>query len=786
MSYTPNPKDPTTPTDAADSSQGASEFRALKQYIAQLVAAGGTIVTPQANQSGLTNLLYPSNDGWWQDIYRGGWMPAFFNQQWGGAQWGHLPDGSYGDIATGYISDNSNTPDAYSAATTYASQGFKVADNISLATVWLKLYKVGNPAVNFQVAIEADNAGVPNGNTPIANGVSNPISGKVFTSKADGEWYPFTFAVPPALVAGTQYHLVLSRTDAGFDGSNYVTMKCQSGNNTYPHGYLCNGTNANPPVYTKYTTYCMMFMLQPVPVNAFMQTGGHFDAQLKFQQGSPINQSKALCQPLCNFFDGKVFTALHRISSPTISMPIADYLYGIDHDRLLVSLNNLGYAQVQLWDTTGNLTTVTGNTAINIPGMSDVAVVGRFKNDGQDYLQVWVAGALQAQVTLQSFNMSNNWKQLGTAWLGGGMAGAPVWTQALTMGTLPSANGWTWAGTGAEANCMSIQNGKLYQNKDGYVSGDTGYYQKTGIGFNNANGWEVEWKGRVVNSTNTSYPSGGSEIAVVVMDGTKSVYVEMQEYFISVGSASGTVDFVYQADLKSQERVFKLSGKGSDYYLYMDGKLIVDGTSKLVIATANNQIQFGDISTVANENADAIWSYFKYYNTGILNPVINSGMALHEYAYWSGDKSTYLASIYNAGTQIAVKSWCGCERNYIPGYKLVDTRRGAAGDLTTSSTSFTVFVDMEAYQIIDNIAMQCTANIFNTATGNGNLLGNFIDGGMVSYGEFMTSVGGYNEAAVSQSYNKVPLGLHKLQASWRCSAGTVRSQGDRIFFMESF
>ena len=694
--YTPNPKDPTKPADGDDSSEGAAEFRALKQYIAQLVSSGGALVNPLSNQSGLTNLLYPSVDTFWKDIYKGGWLPAFFNQQWGGAQWGHLPDGSFGDVATGYIPSTDAVSIGDAAARNYISQGFKVAENLEVAALWMRMYKQGNPSDNITAYILPDDGtGKPSGSASIANGTANVLPLKSLTSNANGEWYRLVFATPPSLVAGTQYHLVLHRSGA-YDASNFAVSMRQYSGMEYPHGVHCWGDGT--PVWTVEAGTALNFLVEPVAANMFLQAGGHFDARLIFEQGTPINQSKVLCQPLKNFFDGKFFTALHRISSPALSTPIADYLYGIDHDRLLLSTNNNGYAVVQLWDMNGNLHTITGNTALNVTGMSDVAVVGRFMNDGQDYLQLWVAGAKQAEITLQSFAMSNSWKQLGTAWLGGGHAAAPAWTQALTMASLPSANGWTWTGTAAEANAMSIQGGKLYQNKNGYAATDTGYYLKANAGLSNANGWEVTWKGRVGSSSNSST---SSEAEVLVQDGVKNLELFIQEYFLQIfNRTTSTIDFTIQGDFKTVEHVFKLCGKGSDYFLFIDGKLAIDGTGKLTATSANNQIEFGDTYSGSGNNADAVWSYIKYNTASNDLPVINSGMALHEYAYWSGDKSAYLTSMYNNGSQISAKAWCGAERNYagdLVGVRNTVDLNSVVNVPTTTSTNLVPLPDSDAF-----------------------------------------------------------------------------------------
>ena len=71
------------------------------------------------------------------------------------------------------------------------------------------------------------------------------------------------------------------------------------------------------------------------------------------------------------------------------------------------------------------------------------------------------------------------------------------------MGSLPSADGWTYTGTATEGNVFSVSGGKLYQNYTGYAATDTGYYSRT-TSLSNANGWVVAWKAKVTKATNVT------------------------------------------------------------------------------------------------------------------------------------------------------------------------------------------------------------------------------------------------------------------------------------------
>jgi hypothetical protein len=207
---------------------------------------------------------------------------------------------------------------------------------------------------------------------------------------------------------------------------------------------------------------------------------------------------------------------------------------------------------------------------------------------------------------------------------------------------------------------MSIQGGKLYQNKNGFGSADTFYYSRTTpTVFVNGTGWAVASKFRVVANTNTA-----SQYAcyIAVYDGTKLVEAYFQEYFIQI--VSGGVTYTVQFDCKSSANVFTFQGKGSDAYLFANGKLIWDGTGTNTTGTATNNVRFGDASTTAGENADVIWDYVKYYQGGMLLPTASTSTC-SEFAHWSGDKSALYASLWNSGSPVSVKQLCGVRRNYI-------------------------------------------------------------------------------------------------------------------------
>lgn len=716
-----------------------------------------------ASEQSLTQYCLPSADGAYRDLYRSGWLPAWFNQQWGGAQWGGLPDGSVGAVATGQVQDDTWFAVGSGASTYYRATGFKVSESATFDAVWVKLYKVGNPTGNLTARIYSDTAGSPS--AAIGSAVTLPC--KSLNTKADGEWYQIT-GLAAALTAGTQYHLVL--TMSGTDVSNYAVWK-GTASSKYPLGYRNDGTST--PTWTPATGNACCFLIQNPAANSILQSSGMFDYKLTFAAGSPVNQSRAVAQPLVNFYDGKSCTVLYR-GTYAINTTVFDFSYGIDHDRITLTINGSGYPVLTIYESNGQVNTVTGTSSVT-SGNHDVGVKLRTVGDGADLATLYIDGASNGTpLTAQTFTMSNEFRQLGTARLGDGFGLAPTWTgNAMTdTAQLPSHanNGtWTYTGTTSEAGAYSMQGGKLYRNTGGISAVAADYYSKT-MAFNNATGWTVKWKGRVPSSPNTT--TSGTTL-MQVNDGTKTVNVYVQEYFVQ-SYGSGALDFTVQGDFKSQEHVFELCGKGSDYYLMIDGKLAIDGTGKLTAATATNSIVFGDVNNNSGENADAIWSYLKYYTGGLVLPTAGANTC-SEFAYWSGDRSSLLPTLWNSGTPKSVKEVCGVPRNYQ--FEQVvqrELRRGVISAPTTTSTSDTLLPDMECYVIGSDLVSDATLTAYNSTAGQNVYLDTYVDGAFQyeSFNYAQSSLAGAGISIPSRAAGKVPLGLHKVENRWQVNANT--------------
>ena len=734
---------------------------AIKTISGESLLGAGDITVSSANADGLTHIYHPTLDGGFRDKYRAGWLPSWFNQQWGGAQWGGLPDGSFGSVATGNIQDDSATLLGDSADRYFQSQGFKVSENLTNPVIWIKLYKLGNPVDFTTAAIYADNAGSPNTSSLIAS--CTAPAAKTITSKSDGEWY--SFPASGTLTAGVQYHFVLS--SGLIDASNHYGIK-RTSSPKYPFGYKNDGTSA--PVWTPQTGQVICFLVQNPAANSLLQSGGMFgNYKLSFNPGNPINQSRSVSQPLSNFFDGKEFSFIHR-GTYAVSSNVADFLYGLDHDRITLTINASGQPVLSIYESDRTLAQVTGTGSVTT-GNHDVSFKVRTVGDGADYAALYVDGvSVGTPLTAQTFTMDKNMRELGTARLGDGFGLVGGWTQDMQMTSLPSAQGWTWGGDAAEASAMSIQGGKLYQNANGSSSAQYGNYQKTTT-FVNATGWAVSVKVRIATDPNNpALEAQGVQISV--QDGAKVLNLAICETFIATNNGS-SFDFFAQGNFTSQEHIFTLCGKGNDYTILIDGKLVIDGTGKLTGATATNSIRFGDLSATAGSNADAIWSYVKYYQGGMILPIATTG-SCSEFAHWSGDKSDLFAPLWNAGSPVSVKQLCGVEKNYIgEGVVQLETRTGVTSNPTT--TSLIELPDVDCYIIGSNIQVTAGDTVRNATAGETCTERTSIDGTWKNDSIRVATVALANQYASLGSTNnyKTSLGLHKVSRIFNSSSGST-------------
>jgi len=737
----------------------------------------------------LVSYLHPHVQTTRRDLVKAGFLPAFFNQQWGGAPMPfEIVDGATGvmhkfDAMTSYVEDDSGQAFINGASLTHAYEGFKASQTGTIAAIWVKLYKVGNPANNLQAFIYSDTGGVPN--ALVTSGTATAQSGKLHTSKTDGEWYRFVFVTPPSETAGTQYHVVMKSSGA-VDASNYWVYK-RSSVKKYPHGNA--GYGDATPAWTAQATTAMNFIIEPVAAGNVLQSGGIFgDGKLVFYEGSPLNQSGGYCRNLRDIagFDPTDFTLLLRGTAFTKNKTIWEMQYGMDHDRIVLRCNvTTGFAKVDLYETDGTKHTVTATSVDLSSGDHNIAIRVRAKGDGADILQLYVNGVSNGTaLTSQTITFDTAFGTLGTEWLGGGFAVAPTWTQKLAMGVLPSADSpvWTYSGTATESAAFSVSGGKLYQNKNGYTSLQTGYYERAALSLSNANGYQVAMRIR-----GSSCPSTKSNSAarLLIYDGTKTNFLSWSEYFAE--TQSNALNASPQFDLKNAMSVLHTSGKGSDFYWFKDGRLTVDGTAVMTNTSGANQISFGDSDAAAGENADVVYDYLAYYNTNNNPPQFTSG-SLSEYGLWNGDATSLLAALYNGGTQISIKTYCGVRENWL-GAEVVQrlVQRGITNGPTTTAPAASPgqLEEMECFVVGDSLGVNAVATIQNSGT-NDNYVCPFIDGVPFITRTSFTSTNFYALSLPIRAEKKVGFGLHKVGLGKAAGAGTFTASAiDRSMTVEA-
>ncbi len=705
---------------------------------------------------GLT--MYVNGAGW-TDLIRGGWVPAFFNQEWGGARWGNLPDGSLGEAATGYLAwgDNERSV-AELAANTYVAQGFKVSENTTVSALWLSIAKANNPTNNLQVEIWDDSSGSPN--AVITNGTATAQSGR--THSTDSKWRRFVFPTPPALTANTQYHIVINSSGA-VDAVNYWRLSWFNSSKKYPHGNV-NVGNATP-TWTPSPGAALGFLVEDS--NNMISGAGD---KLVFNEGTPLDQSKGIVKPLRDFFDEGIGTFLVRGANFTKDKTILDAQWGIDHDRIVVRCDvTTGFPVVILYETDGGVQSIVGTTDISDGSSYDIGVRFRAANDGSDYLTLYLNGTSQGTpVTGASISLDPNFVNQGHVTLGGGFTKAPTWTESENMNALPSAGNWTFVGTATEANVFEVLNGNLYQVLAGYGSTDTGYYSSGTIALSNTNGWTTAIKLQV-NQTNANLLQ--SECVLSVEDGTKRVQLFMHENWIEVWTPTAGSLGIIEVDMGNTQRVVAVSGKGSDVFVYIDGKLEFDGTGLLTGASANNQMFFGDTEATSGANAGAIWDYVKYYTAAWIPPEF-TGASVTEAAYWQDDKSGLLDEISGK----TLKAVTGVRDDYIervnPKYDIYGKTSGP----TTTSTSTELLPDMNLYVLATQDIETTTTGTYRNATA-GTTVSNstHVDGLSRLFLEenFITS-SAVNEPSslTTERHEKLTPGMHYVDLRWRVSAGT--------------
>ena len=736
--------------------QTATEYKTnIDESIADLTAGEGA-----SYRESLVTLIHPDQSKGLQEIQKAGGYPVSFNQQWGGMGYGGLPDGTLGEVATGYSLIGNTLASIGQATSSNEKQanGFKVGKDTDVPYAFVLVLKAGNPTDNLTCEIWSDSSGP---NAVITNGAATPIPLKTITDNGNGENVKFVFPTPPSLTAGAQYYLVLGRSGA-FDATNTPKWKADSDSYTYPHGNFWT-LNAS---WSENTTRQGAFLIGTS--SGILGSGlTGFDGALNFYEGATLDQSGSF------YFSNKELNHKRGLIHFAGTGWDADKTFydsglGSDNNRIVIRCNvTTGFAQVDLYENDETKHTVTGTTDIST-GNHIVSVGYRAEGDGSDFLKLYVDGASEGtELTSQTITLDRAFEDGHYTY--GGFPLAPTWTDDQDMSVLPSAAGWTYVGTATEANAFVVDGGILYQNGAGYASTNTGYYAKTTT-LNNTTGWVVETKIKVRNSTNTV---AFTPVTITVEDGAEKLILIIHEYFIEVYNAASVGNI--QHDMTKVSNI-KIIGKLSDFYIYIDNKLAFDGTGLNTNTTATNQIQFGDKTALAGENASAEWHYFKYYE-GVHLPEYSS-VQISEFAQWNDDKSSLLTTIYNAGSIQSVKALAGMNQNYTKAVKQAIEVRGITDSPTTTSTSPVPIDDLNGFVFGSRINALVTTT--TSSTGTTQNIGIDIDGvsEAASYTYAYESSSTYKNSNTTPKIQEVYPALHYVNGGWFSGNGGLLTAVD--------
>ena len=132
---------------------------------------------------------------------------------------------------------NINQDSSYALAGTGVGQqiaeGFKVTTTDPYAIVSFNLQRQGNATGNLIASIVNDSGGLPNLSSVVAT--SNPLSVATISNSVF-QTTTFSFATPPTLTSGTQYHLVLA-SDALYQGAEQTDVTVVSNTGLVGYSY---------------------------------------------------------------------------------------------------------------------------------------------------------------------------------------------------------------------------------------------------------------------------------------------------------------------------------------------------------------------------------------------------------------------------------------------------------------------------------------------------------------------------------------------------------------------
>ncbi len=111
-------------------------------------------------------------------------------------------------------------------------------------------------------------------------------------------------------------------------------------------------------------------------------------------------------------------------------------------------------------------------------------------------------------------------------------------------------------------------------------------------------------------------------------DGTSFGYLRVFEDEAELVIGSKSLTFPIDGTV---EHTYRITGKGRDIKLYVDGQIAIDGTGELTSHTTEKLIEFGDIAG-RNQLISSSWSTFKYSVLGAFSPNSTNDVVLEDVA----------------------------------------------------------------------------------------------------------------------------------------------------------
>lgn len=678
-----------------------------------------------------------------------GVVPTFFNQQWGGPWFGQYPDGSDGEAwFEGYLKEAGNSASlAASTGTTSQLQTVKVSHSGEVAAIWLKVLSVtGSPTMNFMGTIRADSSG-PGG--IITNGSGTAVSAK---QVAPMGWMrlPFPAGSLPSVVAGSTYHVGADASVA--DGSNYVSLLANN-SGVYPHGnrYYGDAVSSWTP-----NTGKLVFLVEYA--DGIIQNGN-----LTLAEGNPLDQSRAVCIPAKwapGFIKPDEITLLWN---GTLTMPAADRtvldltLGRLDANRVLLTVDANGHLSLRVWESNGALHGITDGGTDVTGSETQIAIHVRAKGDGADVVELLLAGLAEgAQLSGLTLALDDRLAEEAVLHLGG-FPTVPTWGHDLDTTAYPSTQGWTTSGSATESAAAILGGDALRLSANGQGAYYLAWYRSALA--SNATGNSLYLELAVLSDEGCVYSH--NPVYFRLGDGTHQIEAYVYTDRLTLRNTAGLVAIHY-ADM-TKRHAFLLTGRGNDCYLWIDGRLVYDGTGKFDWSAGNN-VAFGSGTTAYQ--ADSIW-----YRVALYGGVISwntASQAISELALSNADLTPHLADLAASGKTLAEYAGVhGPVSRRLP----LEQRRGetVTPALTTTSAEL---AEMSAFVLTDQrpLGISFGCRHYNNTAGKSNAFEVVLDGRHLDLGQGQTiwectptTAGAVDTAAIPEVVREVNAGLHVIQ-----------------------